>query len=106
MKFIGKIEKVTEVTTGLSSTGNAWQSCQIIAWNVNESGIIEKVAFSCLNASCEKAQQVAQRHVNTDGSFSGEFEFFFTPAVRGYSDKNGKPRFSCELNLNHIVEKE
>lgn len=104
MKFTGKIEKVTAVKKDVSSNGNAWQSCQIVAWFVNESGFTERVLLTCLNAACEKAQVIAHDHVNTDGSFSGEFEFYFTPTVRSYEDRNGKQRFSQELMLNHVVE--
>lgn len=104
MKFKGKIERITDVQKGISSQGNEWQSCKIVAWAVNESGIVEKVLLSCLNASCEKAQVLGAKYVNTDGSFSGEFEFFFTPSVRKWTDRNGKEQLSQELNLNHVVE--
>lgn len=105
MKFIGKIEKVTAVETGVSSNGNAWSSCQIVAWAVNESGFTEKVLLHCLNAACEKAQVLAGKWQNADGSYGGEFEFYFTPSVRSYTDKNGRERMSQELMLNHVVER-
>lgn len=105
MKFTGKIEKVTAVEKGVSSTGNAWQSCQIVAWFVNESGLTERVLLSCLNAACEKAQVLVSKYANGDGSFAGEFEFYFTPTVRSYEDKNGRQRFSQELMFNHVVER-
>lgn len=104
MKFTGKIEHVTAVTSGTSSTGNPYQLCQIVAWNVNESGLTERVVLSCLNQACEKAQVIAGKYLNQDGSYSGEFDFFFIPLARSYDDRNGVKRWTCELNLNHIVE--
>lgn len=105
MKFTGKIEKVTAVEKGVSSNGNPWQSCQIVAFCINESGLPERVLLSCLNAACEKAQVLMNKYANADGSYAGEFDFYFTPTVRSYDDRNGKQRFSQELMLNHVVER-
>ena len=105
MKFIGKIEKVTAVKTDVSSNGNPWSSCEIVAWHVNESGYTEKVLLYCLNAACEKAQVLAGKWQNADGSYGGEFEFYFTPVVRTYTDKNGVDRMSQEMLFNHVVER-
>lgn len=104
MKFKGKIERITGVQKGVSSNGNEWQSCKIVAWCVNESGLMEKILLSCLNATCEKAQVLAGKYLNQDGSYSGEFEFYFTPSVRKWTDRNGNEQLSQELNLNHVVE--
>ena len=104
MKFTGKIEKVTAVEKGVSSNNFPWQSCQIVACFVNESGLTERVLLSCLNAACEKAQVLVDKYAKSDGSFAGECEFYFTPTVRSYEDRNWRQRFSQELMLNHVVE--
>lgn len=105
MKVTGKIESVSNISSGVSQQGKSWKSCEIVVFFIDESGMPQRVLIHALNDACDMVQNIVVPCRAESLEYVGTFDCYYNSRVRNYTDKNNVERRSLELSLISIVKK-